>query len=112
MTEPTDYKSMTGGLLGLMQPAYQTPLSPQQEMAFQLWKQKFAPHDTGEDYDLRGAFLKGFMPDPQSGHWPDTYKKPNHPTFSNESIYATPYGAGHWLGNQYVPSFLKLLLGK
>jgi hypothetical protein len=32
----------------------------------------------------------GTAPDPgaaETGHFPDTYKKPNHPTFSDESIY-------------------------
>lgn len=30
-------------------------------------------------------------------HYPDTYKKPNHPTFSDESIYSTKETpGGHW----------------
>src|SRR6266853_2284502 len=43
--------------------------------------------DANLDYDMQG-FHK-YSPDftPGSGqHFPDTYKKPNHPTFSNESI--------------------------
>lgn len=84
--------------------AYETQLSPQQEVQFQQWKKKYAPHDSGADYDLRGAFQAGLTPDPKTGHWPDTYKKPNHPTFSNESIYAKdrPDLAGHWEGNTYI----------
>lgn len=31
------------------------------------------------------------------GHYPDTYKRPNHPTFSDESIYASEQNpGGHW----------------
>lgn len=90
---------------------YDTRLSPQEETQFQAWKQQYAPKDSGEDYDLRGAFKSGFKPDPVTGHWPDTFKKPNEPTFSNESRYAQiPYAdagkAGHWGGpnhDQYVP---------
>jgi hypothetical protein len=30
-------------------------------------------------------------------HFPDTYKKPNHPTFSDESKYhGGKYEGGHW----------------
>lgn len=58
------------------------------------------------DYDIQGAYMNGVEPS-ENGHLPDTYKKPNHPTFSDESIYHggtmkyqddpdyTPEG-GHW----------------
>lgn len=85
---------------------YDTPLTPAEESQFKTWKQKYAPKDTGEDYDLRGAFKAGLKPDPKSGHWPDTFKKPNHPTFSNESQYAVGPNAaraGHWEGDQFIP---------
>jgi flagellum-specific peptidoglycan hydrolase FlgJ len=80
-----------------------TRLNPSDEMAYQRWKQYFAPQDSGEDYDLRGAFLAGVTPDTQTGHWPDTYKKPNHPTFSDQSKFAKRYPerAGHWNGDTY-----------
>lgn len=82
---------------------YETELSPSDEQQFQKWKLQYAPNDSGEDYDLRGAFKAGLKPS-SNGHWPDTYKKPNHPTFSNESIYAkdAPSKAGHWIGETYV----------
>lgn len=89
----------------LSQPNYNTPLTSDEEKGFKTWKQENAPNDSGEDYDLRGAYLGGAKP-AENGHFPDTWKKPNHPTFSNESIYA-PYGnPGHWEGDnhdQYVP---------
>ena len=85
---------------------YNTKLSPSDESKFQDWKAKNAPADTGTDYDLRGAY-KGGAEQAENGHWPDTYKKPNHPTFSDESQYAnTPVTkgmAGHWEGDTFVP---------
>lgn len=82
---------------------FNTVLTPDEEKAFQKWKEKNAPHDSGEDYDLRGAYKASLQPDKKSGHWADTFKKPNHPTFSNESRYA-PYGKpGRWQGETYVP---------
>lgn len=85
---------------------FETSLSPDDEQRFQQWKQTYAPNDTGDDYDLRGAFKSGLTPDAKTGHWPDTFKKPNHPTFSNEIQYATgEYAAraGHWEGDKFVP---------
>lgn len=85
--------------------SYDTKLSASDEGKFSEWKQQYAPNDSGADYDLRGAYKEGFKPDPVTGHWPDTYKKPNHPTFSDQSIYAkdAPEKAGHWDGDTYVP---------
>lgn len=83
---------------------YNTFLQPDEEAAFRKWKAQYAPNDSGEDYDLRGAFKAGLQPG-ADGHWPDTFKKPNHPTFSDQSIYAKeqPQLAGHWEGDRYVP---------
>jgi hypothetical protein len=86
---------------------YNTSLSADEEAQFQQWKQRYAPKDSGADYDLRGAFKAGLTPDPRTGHWPDTFKKPNHPTFSVESQYATGEDrarAGHWEGDKYIPA--------
>jgi hypothetical protein len=80
---------------------YDTVLAAPQEQAFEGWRQRFAPHDSGADYDLRGAFKAGLVP-AANGHWADTYKKPNHPTFSNESMYA-PFGTpGRWQGERFI----------
>jgi hypothetical protein len=80
---------------------YDTKLSPSEETKFQSWKQKNAPNDSGADYDLRGAYKAGLSPAASNGHWSDLYKKPNHPTFSNESMYATP-DAPHWEGSRLI----------
>jgi hypothetical protein len=84
--------------------SYDTKLSPEEERAFQEWKRRYAPQDSGEDYDLRGAFRAGLTPD-ETGHWPDTFKKPNHETFSDESQYARgedAFRAGHWDGDRFI----------
>lgn len=89
---------------------YDTPLSPDEEKSFQRWKRKNAPKDSGEDYDLRGAFKTGLAKDPETGHWNDRFKKPNHPTFSDQSQYAVGEQrerAGHWEGDTFVPPALK-----
>jgi hypothetical protein len=90
---------------------YETPLTPEQEIQFQAWKKIAAPRDSGADYDYRGAWLAGVEADPVSAHWPDTFKKPNHPTFSVESQYApfAPERAGHWHDEEYHPrNFVEL----
>lgn len=85
--------------------AYDTPLSVQEEEKFQTWKAQMAPKDSGADYDLRGAFKAGVTPDPETKHWPDTFKKPNHPTFSDQSQYyeKAPEKAGRWEGDKFIP---------
>lgn len=72
---------------------YNTPLSPQQEAAFLLWVQQTGRTADLADYDLRGAW-KADAKTAGNGHLPDTWKKPNHPTFSAESIYSSPYTPG------------------
>lgn len=83
--------------------SFDTKLSSDEEQQFQQWKAQYAPRDSGADYDLRGAFKAGLQPDPQTGHWPDTFKKPNHPTFSDQSQYAAYGNPGRWEGEKYIP---------
>lgn len=89
---------------GVAPASFETRLSSNEEGQFRNWKQQYAPDDSGVDYDLRGAFKARLTPG-ADGHWPDTFKKPNHPTFSNESIYAkdAPEMAGRWEGKKYIP---------
>jgi hypothetical protein len=52
------------------------------------------------DYDLRGYYKAGgqLAPAGSQSHLPDTFKKPNHPTFSDESKYSGPGNeGGHWI---------------
>lgn len=76
---------------------FNTILTPSEEKWFDSWKKTNAPNDSGDDYDWRGAFKSGMTPD-GNGHWPDAFKKPNHPTFSSDSVYASlkPELVGTW----------------
>lgn len=103
--EPPDFTSQ-----------FNTPIPPDQQQAYQAWKAKYAPNDDGSDYDLQGAFLSGVTPDGARGHFPDTFKKPNHPTFSDQSQYnglPNPngglYQGGSWGDNDsFAPSSTNL----
>ena len=69
---------------------YNTKLSPQDEQKFQEWAIKKNKINDLYDYDLRGAWKElttGTMKESSNGHLGDTYKKPNHPTFSTFSKY-------------------------
>ncbi len=77
---------------------YNTTLSPYEEHRFHAWA--YANDKLGDlaDYDLRGAWQQSGGAVDARGHGPDTFKKPNHPTFSNESIYdgAEGVSGGRW----------------
>jgi hypothetical protein len=83
---------------------YNTKLTPEEEAEYQKWAaelSKKAGRDiSGDtyDYDMRGAFKGGAGQSGDNGHFPDTYKKPGHPTFSDQSIYHGVDGheGGHW----------------
>lgn len=89
---------------GTIDTDFETPLSPAEEAQFRAWKKQYAPNDDGLNYDYPGAFKAGLTPGPDH-HWPDTFKKPNHPTFSTDSMYAqlAPRLAGTWNGDKYTP---------
>lgn len=76
------------------------------EIAYQAWRKNLPASLQYEgDYDLRQLFVDSGAIKPINGHFPDTYKLPNHPTFSNESIYSTKQNpGGHWNGDKYVPA--------
>jgi len=103
----------------LVDKKYNTKLTATQERQFQHWatenKIRKGDRRLDSDYDMRGFWLGVMREDPRaiSGpdptdegriHFTDTWKKPTHKTFSNESIYATQenYG-GIWQGDKYIP---------
>jgi hypothetical protein len=98
---------------------YNTKLSPDDEKKFQAWlveQSKASGHDMTNDlydYDLRGAWKAGAGKS-ANGHMTDEFKKPNHPTFSNESKYSGQDGnvGGKWVEQNgktvYVPSATNL----
>ena len=89
--------------------AYNTPiLTPQMWDAYSAWArgQGLDPIDGAHDYDMQGAFLREYeMPldarvaeavDPR-GHGFDYFKKPNHSTFSSQSLRASAlHPGGEW----------------
>lgn len=100
----------------IQNPPPQTVLPPERENLFQKWRQlagMFGVFDpelqyTDGKYDTRGMFNKfGPLRDHLAGrdHGTDLFKLPGHPTFSNESVYATPenYGGRWFPGDVYVP---------
>lgn len=84
--------------------SYNTQLSPEQEQAYEAWvkalSEKNGRNMTKDtyDYDLRGAYAAG-EGQSENGHFTDKFKKPNHPTFSNESQYS---GNGDLQGGQWT----------
>lgn len=93
---------LLGMMMGLKDPndfsdRYNTTLTPEEEARFQQWERAGDVYD----YDARGAWKElqaGTMSEDARGHLGDKYKKPNHPTFSNESIY---HGRDGYLGGQW-----------
>jgi hypothetical protein len=87
-----------GAMTGEQAGQYDTRLSPTEESAFQHWRATLPPNlQNMGDYDLRGAW-KANAQQAANGHLPDTFKKPNHVTFSDGSIYADDHNpAGSWV---------------
>lgn len=90
---------------------YNTILTPEQEAKYREWVKTLPANlQSDYDYDLRGAWLVGDVPD-ENGHMTDYWKKPWHPTFSVESRYnsaETP--GGEWHGEEFVPSWYNNVL--
>lgn len=94
---------------------YNTPLTPQEEAGYRTWLNSVHPRQRNtRDYDLQGyykAARDGIDPsrfklavDPEGNlHFDDRFKKPNHYTFSTDSMYSgrDGYYGGQWheLGN-------------
>lgn len=71
---------------------YNTKLSKPDEEKFQSWAADNGRTADLENYDMRGWWKQNGKTDAQAqgddrGHFTDEFKKPNHPTFSDESKY-------------------------
>ena len=71
------------------------------EAKYQTWAIAEGRTKDTYDYDMRGAWQEmqaGGEGQAANGHFTDKYKKPNHPTFSDESIYHGKDGhrGGSW----------------
>lgn len=90
---------------------YNTPIPADRQQDYNLWKwkqsRKAGRDVTGDmiDYDVQGFYMKNAQQS-GNGHGPDTFKKPNHPTFSDQSQYhgLDGYEGGTWGDNSYYPS--------
>lgn len=89
-----------------------TPWREGEQERFQEWANRNSvnePLSPLHYYDNIAAFRAGInrgipTPPERLGHFPDTYKLPGHPTFSNESIYAKPpLKFGSWEGEKFIP---------
>lgn len=88
---------------------YNTKLSAPDEAAYQSWVATLPEGQRNTfDYDMRGAFKAGAGA-AGNGHFPDTFKKPNHPTFSDQSQYngVDGYRGGSWEGEDGGPFTFK-----
>ena len=92
---------------------YNTELPQEAQMPYNQWlvnESKTQGRDVWKDmydYDLKGYFLSGeWQNRGAGGHGIDKFKKPNHPTFSNESMYhgVDGYEGGTWGDGTYSPS--------
>lgn len=88
---------------------FNSQLPPALEAQFQEWLRLSGRSADQYDYDLRGAWLAATQGNPETqwlvgvgrpdtrGHLPDTWKKPNHPTFSSGSQYqSVGVTGGEW----------------
>jgi len=89
----------------------QTKFSPQMEDMYKAWAiQNNVPQSN--DYDMRGFWFGKMIGDPEAQssvnpadmqmHFSDKWKMPNHPSFSNESMYDVYGKAPKWV-NQPMP---------
>lgn len=83
---------------------FNTKLTPEEEAKYGEWAKKNGKDPDREtiDYDLRGAWKKGAELG-ENGHLTDEFKKPNHPTFSDQSKYhgkSAPWG-GSYVGGKW-----------
>ena len=91
-----------------------TPLTADEEREFRSWALFNGVRDVDHPeshYDYRGYWKKVARSGQDQRkayddglHFPDTYKKHGHPTFSVESQYSTgPGDGGRWDGETFVP---------
>lgn len=83
---------------------YNTPLTPDERKGLYSFLMDLSMRDGRNafndlnNYDMAGAYQVGRNEQGGNGHFTDAYKKPNHPTFSDESQYHGIDGhyGGHW----------------
>ena len=97
--------------------SYDTYLSPKEEEGFNKWVKTIPERlRSNYDYDIKGFYKQNpnWSSDDSKVHMGDEFKKPNHPTFSNESGYYNEQNkqqGGKWFGDQYLPNTYKMANG-
>lgn len=80
---------------------YNTELRPQELARFNNWagQQSRNPLNDRYDYDIQGWWKNNPGVNLDAGHLTDAFKKPNHPTFSDQSQYhgVDSHQGGQWL---------------
>lgn len=82
---------------------YNTALPTDDENRFRDWATRAKRSGDLRDYDMRGWWAENKPTGTVAGHMTDKWKKPNHPTFSNESVYSGRDGerGGVWMGDAF-----------
>lgn len=73
---------------------FDTKLTPLEESRYRLAAAKAGRSGDSKDYDLRGAWNKDAASIGSKGHLTDEFKKPNHPSFSTDSMYSSASNPG------------------
>ena len=95
---------------GQLRPKAYNPNLAKDDKDFIDWYQKNTlegkanmPYTDKQSYDYYSFYRNKGVGDIER-HFPDTYKRPSHPTFSNESIYSIPENpGGSWKGEIFIP---------
>ena len=93
---------------------YNTVLTPDEQVEYNKYKAALGERGNDSDYDLQGYWLKygrNEQPKAEGTHFTDEFKKPNHKTFSDQSIYdkekdkeGNELKGGKWYGDTaYLP---------
>ncbi len=78
---------------------FNSAIPDEKQAAYSQWHDALPKQlQSSRDYDLQGAFLNGTSADFRD-HMTDQFKKPNHVTFSDQSVYSGRDGntGGTWL---------------
>jgi len=107
LSQITDRESLWQAREGYYKYAYNTPLTDDEQALYDIWypmavdSKLINPMDHGV-YDIPGFWKSGEWKSKDSrGHGTDTFKKPNHITFSNESKWSSQQGGSPFEGGTW-----------
>jgi hypothetical protein len=107
LKEIEDHEELYQAKQNFYKDAYNTPLSKDEQALYDIWYPKAVrdkiinPMDHGV-YDIPGFWQSGQWKSKDGrGHGTDTFKKPNHITFSNESKWSSQQGGSPFEGGSW-----------